>query len=511
MVYNVDNNSDNGTNSSRNRFGDRIKKIRKDRFSKKKVNNDDLEEGIIKQVGRNVFKIFLALPSLIYSVFKGDNIVVDEIDSKQLEKNIDYLSYEKKLEIKKIKVKKIKDIDVALLKRKKKMLSVEQNQIKNNIKTKNNDNKNDGNINEEKELKIVKLQKEIIDLIKKRLVKNINELEILQSELYLLKEFNIEDIYLKKCQEDIKNIKKLISKVNSLKEKYDYLKDNFEFEYMLEFNDDLLDDKILELKSLCTNEDIKYVIDNYKLLDEYKFLYLKIDNLQESIIKYEDFKNNKADELKQRDIDFDKFKNKIFNIDKENDKYDNFVREQEIFLNNLNSKLLHVDAKEDITYRLKGFNQLLGNSFKYLSLLCLSPLKSFLPGIATQTLVTKNIINNLYNNLEWEVNKKMVYETIDYSSLINSAIHNLDLTVSMINSSLEDIVKLKDMYKKRFSSYEYSFSGYKDAIKKLNRIENTILGNKIKIENMRIKMRENEKQNISKLKMVKKLNSSMNN
>ena len=51
----------------------------------------------------------------------------------------------------------------------------------------------------------------------------------------------------------------MLSKVNSLKEKYNFLKDNVDFEYMLEYGDDFLIDKILELKEICLNDDVKNV------------------------------------------------------------------------------------------------------------------------------------------------------------------------------------------------------------------------------------------------------------
>ena len=160
---------------------------------------------------------------------------------------------------------------------------------------------------------------------------------------------------------------------------------------------------------------------------------------------------------------------------------------------------------------MKGFNQLLGNSFKYLGLLLVNPLKGLVPGIATQTILTKNMIHNLYANLEWEENRKMVYEAIDYSTSINAAINNMDDTASLVDSTLEEIVSLKAKYQEKFRDYDSSFSSYRDAIKKLNKIENAVLGSKIKIDSLRTKMKEKERKNSSKLKMVKKLNTSNNN
>ena len=499
---NIDNNNENnGTTGNKGKFSERLKKIQRDK--RKKTNNvaNNTAENIIVHGGRNILKVFLALPSMVYTATKvnNDSKTVDSIDNEYLiDENTDK---------RKLKVNKIKNMDVSFLRKQKEVFLREMKKYTINKGVEQYKVKNNNHYSSDTEVRIVKLQKEIIDLIKKNLVKNINELEVLQSELFLLRELNGEDIYLKNCQEDIKEIKKMLSKIKSLKEKYDYLKDNVDFEYMLEYNDDLLIDKILELKELCSSDDIRYVVDNYRLLNEYKFLYLKIDKLQEDTVKYEEYRNLKAEELKQRDINFDKMKNDIYDIDKENVRYDNFVREQELFLKELEGKISKIDSYEKVSYRLNGFNQLLSNSFKYLGLLLINPLKGLMPGIVTQTLVTKNVISNLYNNLEWEENKKIIYEAIDYSTALNAAMSNLDMTSMIIDSTLEDISKLKNKYMKDFSKYEYSFSSYRDAIKKINKMENAVLGSKIKIEKMQQRMKEKERQNENKLKMVKKLNS----
>ena len=289
------------------------------------------------------------------------------------------------------------------------------------------------------------------------------------------------------------------------------MKDNVDFEYMLEYGDDLLIDKILELKDLCSSDDIKHVISDYKILDEYKFLYLKIDKLQEDVVKYEDYKNDKSEELKKRDFDFNRLKEDVYDVDRDKEGYDRFVKEQEMYLKNLESKLLNIDSHEYVSYKLKGFGQLVKNSFKYMGLLLVNPLKGLIPGIATQTVVTRNIIHNLYNNLEVQENRKMVYEAIDYSSSINIARNNLDSTLSMVNSTLEDIVRLKAKYMKDFGKYEYSLPGYRDTIKKINKMENAVLGSKIKIELMQSRIKQKELQNKDKMKRVKKLNSTNNN
>lgn len=520
MVINMnDDNNNVGNNGNKSRFRDRLNKIRRDKLVRSTSDTDTAEETFLIRGSKNILKIVLALPSVVYNNVKNNKepninqrsnskkLINSQSVKSEIIKNVtlsdnhrvsnksnDSNSDLDKINERKNKITRIKEMNVGSLKKQREL------SLKSNSSVK---------IENEKDIRKVKLQKEIVDLIKKKLVKNINELEILQSELYLLKEFSGDNLQLKACQEDIKEIKKLLSKIKSLKEKYDYLKDTISFEYMLEYEDNLLIDKILELKELCSSDDIKQTVDDYKILDQYKYLYLKIDKLQDDTIKYEEYKNKQIEELRKRDIDFDELKEKVYDVDREKEKYERFVEEQDRLMKELENKLHNINSYESISFRLKGFNQLLWNSFKFLGLLLINPLKGLMPGIAIQTLMTKNVIHNLYNNLEWEENRKMVYETIDYSSVINMAINDLDSTSSLVDDTLEEILKLKSKYIKDFKQYEYSISSYRDTIKKINKMENAVLGSKIKIELMKQKMKEKEKQNSDKMKKVKKLNSSL--
>ena len=535
MENDINNNSsgNGGNNGNRGKFTDRLKKMRRDRLSRGKVSV------IFKNTFITLYKVVFALPMMVYThitdkddknkkdsldsldVSKFDGIVDDvnegllEItdvsnnqnrNTENIAKGVSKNSKDNAVKFddgfvkKDNRVKEIRDIDVSFLK-KNAMLHLEKQFL---IASKNHKETvlyNQG-VN-----KIQKLQKEIIDLIKKRLIKNINEMELLQSELYVLSEITNDNIYLNKCEENVKNIKKLLSKVKALKEKYDHLKDNVDFEYLLEFGDDLLIDKILELKELCSKEDLSSVVDNYKILDEYKFLYLKIDQLESDSIKYQNYKSKQVEELKERDIDFEKLKEGVYDFEKEQEKYDSFVKQQEALLQNLEEKISDIDSYEEVTYRLKGFNQLLGNSFKYIGLLLVNPLKGLIPGIATQTVVTKNLIQNLYNNLEWQEDRKTVYKAIDYSNSIGVVINNLDDMSSLINSTLDDVVRLKNKYIREFSQYEKSFPNYKESIRKINKIQNAVLGSKIKVDLIRSRMKVKEKENQNKMKKVKKMNS----
>lgn len=515
-------NSSSSNNGAKSRFRERLKKIARNKRKKQK-NSINLNQ---KKDLRIIFKPFLIAFSVVVGAFKKENkkqkskILVSQKpndDGKNENNNIfydnsnDYLK--NKNVFKKVDTNKKFDGEVNL-----NLNDINNDMIEGNITVIDSNDFSSASLNNEEvsldkanvNNEVKELQKDIISLIKKRLVKTANELEMLYSEFYILKEVINDDVYLEECKEKIKETKKILSKIKSLKEKYDYLKDNVDFDNLLMLDDNSLVDKIIKLKEISSDDDIRKTIDDYKILEEYKSLYLKIDKLEEDVIKYDKYKKEKEEELKKRDIDFEELKNTFYNKNLEQERYDRYVQAQENTLKKLDENFMKIDSYEKVSYKLNGFNGLLINSFKYLGLLIASPLKGVFPGIATQMIATKNIIHNLYNSLSWEEEKKMVYETVDFSKSLSDAMNDIDGTLRLVDSTIDDVRRLKDKYLKEFSKYQYSFPEYNEFIKKLNKIENSILNNKVKMELMKEKLKTKEKENDSKLMLVKKLNSSSN-
>ena len=360
--------------------------------------------------------------------------------------------------------------------------------------------------NNEADNRIRELEKSIINLIKKDLIKIVNEMEILQSELYILSEVNGESKVLKDCQRELDSVKAMICKIDKLKEQYDFLKDNYDFEYLLEIDNDDIVDKIIELKDSFGKSELKNVAEDYKLLEVYKYLYLKIDDLQEKTITFEEEKVKEINKLKERDIDFEKLKQDVYNVDSTNRNYESFVNNQNDLLQEIEKNVHKINSYEEVNYHLKGFGALFKNTFKYFGLLMVSPLKGIIPSIATETLITGNLIKNLYNNLEWKEEKKMVYTAIDYASMINNAICDLETTSNIVDATLDDIVHLKMKYNDQFKKYQGDFLEYREIMQKINDMENKILGNKIKIEMMKKRALDQKRANDKKLAFVRELN-----
>ncbi len=545
------------SNGNKGKFSERLKKIA---FRKRKRINYEKDENY-KFIYQNVLKVLAAIPGMVYSNLQSD-------DSKKSIKNVD-TNQDAKINhiylINNIDVNKIKEKQDIYFNGKKDLLSVnvlgnDNDKVKTNENKAIEDSKKDEiftdflnekvgtnsddfskhteevnyfepapgvyNVKNKKvdndliddveniqieevkhDERVEKLEKDILDIIKKKLVISINTLEILQSELYILSEVNGDAKNQKECEEQIKEIKELLNKIEKLKEQYDFLKDNYDFEYLMAIDDDNLVDKIIELKDVFDNNQIRAFVKDYKLLDEYKYLYLKIDKIQDKTSELEHEKNNELEELKKRDIDFEKLKDEVYNTGSASDIYDSMIKEQDEILSKISKDVAKIDSYEQVDYHIKGLNKLMLNSFKYFGLLMLNPLKGIFPSIAMQTLMARDMLRGVYHGLKWEEERKMVYSASDYSLSIEQAINNMDYVSNSIDNVLGNLISLKETYNEKFKDYQKNHSEYKEIIDKINDMANKMMGNKIKVEIIRKRALEQKKVNYKKLVLVDKLNN----
>ncbi len=78
---NTESENSGGNKGNRGKFSDRLKKIRRDRLKRRKhaIPEEELEEeNILIRGGRNVLKIALALPSVVYTNIKTCNVYLKE-------------------------------------------------------------------------------------------------------------------------------------------------------------------------------------------------------------------------------------------------------------------------------------------------------------------------------------------------------------------------------------------------------------------------------------------------
>ena len=535
-------------NGNKGRFSDRLKRMRYNRlYRKKKIK---LEDGEI--VYKNFLKVVAVIPLMVagnvldiptnnkkkivitktgdiekrdleaekktISSEKGSNekktskeekiINSDlEIKAQDNEKNVPFLLGKgaKKEDDRDSSIRVNRYVGIADEDIKEKQEEVEQ-KIEEDIKAKKEEE-----IKEKKEKQIdpiKNLEKKIINLIKKDLVKVVNELEIYESELYILSEINNDEKTLDECKKNIAEVRKLLNKIEELKKKYDYLRDTYDFEYLLEIGNEEIIDNITELRNMVNNDEIKTVVADYKLLDVYKFLYTKVDEIKKNAGKIEEEKLKQEEELKKRDIDFEQLKNRVFDIKKINESYANFISQQNSNLRSLSEKISKIDSHEIVDYHMKGVGKYLFNSVKYLGLLMLNPLKGIFPSIATQTIITGHMVTNLRNNIKIEEERRKVYETVDYSLSINVALNDLNYTSGQLDQTLDDLAKLKMEYNANFKQYQGDFLEYQEVISKITSMQEAMINNKIKLEIMKNKMKKYKKENENTVQLVRQLNKN---
>ena len=255
---------------NKGKFSERLKKILKFRRRKKRINSDSIKADDSDKIYMNFVKVMAAIPSIVINkvdnkentnvinqniMFKNSLMQDNKDNSKKLANNISDKNRILSIDIDKIKsiqkninIKNKGNINVGDINKNDKNTNINLN---NDIKKIDNRKKYDfladsKNINDIDKVK--KLEKSIINIIKKKLIKTVNEMEIIYSELYILSEVNGENKVLIDCQRELNVIKDLLCKVDKLKEQYDFLKDNHDFEYLLEIEDNNLVDKIIELK-----------------------------------------------------------------------------------------------------------------------------------------------------------------------------------------------------------------------------------------------------------------------
>ena len=505
---------------NRGKLSERLKRILL--FRKKKINNKR-NENIKIEDSNEIYMNFIKVMAAVPGVVSGTLSDVNKIEDKKSKENNVLISRSEELKGQNNKENNTNLVyrgqDAAqhspLMSQSKKTENKSKRQLIEAINVnllieRQSESIQNSGINETDQEKIQELEKNIINLIKKDLIKIVNEMEILQSELYILSEVNGENKVLIECQRELDQVKNMLCKIDKLKEQYDFLSDNYDFEYLLEIDNNDLVDKIIELRDSFGKEKLKDVSTNYKLLDVYRYLYLKIDDLQEKTTMFEEKKEEELASLKERDIDFQKLQQTVYNVEDSNKRYNSFVDSQNAILHDIDNNMHKINSYEVVNYHLKGFNELFRNSCKYFGLLMISPLKGIIPSIATETLITGNLIKNLYSNLAWEEQRQVVYETIDYSNMISCAINDLEETNRIVDMTLEDIVRLKIEYNERFKKYQGDFSEYREIMQKISDMENKILGNKIKIEIMRKRALDQKRMNDKKLIKVNELNQREN-
>ena len=290
-----------------------------------------------------------------------------------------------------------------------------------------------------------------------------------------------------------------------LKNKYDYLRDNYDFEYILELDDRPLIDDIIGYRESLSKIKTSPINNKLKLLGEYQYLYLNLDKLIDRTEQIKEISDKRVEELSLRDQNYKEAKNKIVNISEIENCTSKIINKNKMYLEELSKKVDKITEEKYIEKKLEGMNGFFTSSLRYIFLLTLTPLRGIFPGIAARTIATRKLLHGMLENMHYKTKEKSLFLADNYLDEINNKIYNIKDLEDNIDSAIEEVKKLKKEFQDEFLAY--NLPEYAKAYKKLELIETNILNNKEKTRIIKEKFIKNKTLNKNTLLKVRKLNT----
>ena len=480
-------------------------------IKKKKKENDKL--GILKKKkeDESIFKIILFSPLIFFGFikniidhFSGENSIQRKSITLKKEE-ISRINIEKNIVIQNNGYIKNKTINETI----KSKMSQNKTKNKQAIRLKSNTNISTNKISKVNKTENIKaidnMEISIVLKIKKKINKLSNECDIIESEAYLIKKYGNDKNLLERATAIKKEIEVLEEKLSKIDKELNSIKENILI-YPKSINDEDLVESIIKYKELISDIEQSKLPNKIKLLEEYKELTIKLEELDTKTKNLEVETNMREKELSERDSSYKEAKEKMLNLDEINDRCNTILKNNKTYLDELSSKIGTINKIKYTKYKLQGLNSLLSTSLKYIGLLSLTPLSGILPGIAAKTYATRKLVGSMYHSLHYEKQEKIVYSFENYNLELNNRISSISTVEENIDLALQDINNLKGEFRNKF--LKYNLPEYSEAYKKIELLEQDVLNSRKKIYLIKNKLVENQKVNKETLTKVRKLNSN---
>lgn len=349
----------------------------------------------------------------------------------------------------------------------------------------------------------IALEQKIYLKIVKKLKKLKNNCEEIESEEYLISKYSSDHNLLEEANKIKEQIETLIKELETIEKEYNILKNKNLLEEPLPLEDFLLIEDIIKYRDYLKGE--SHIQDKIKILNTYT----EVNDLLQDL-KYKTEQLNKksidrTEKLTKRDEDYNKTKQKKVDIEKINTKINQTIDDYNNYQKELLSKINKLDKKTYTEYKLRGMEGFISTSCRYIGLLALTPLRGIVPQIGLQTKTTRKILNTMLDNMHYEKIEKTVYSAQNYINEIDNKIYNMAYVEKDLEEALSDINKLKLDFKEDF--LKYNLKEYDKTYNNILFIEQNILRNQKKIDELKISLSKSKKQNKEVLTKVKKLNS----
>ena len=345
------------------------------------------------------------------------------------------------------------------------------------------------------EIKIVKKQK-------KEIKKKKNELEIIDTNIYILNKITDDEYDKEKLEEEQIKIKEMLNKITSIEEQLKiYTDDKVIDDNLMLDNKDLIDE-ISNYKQIINNT-ISFKKE-YSKIEEYLIIVEQIDNINDRCIELDKKKKEQLYKLNISEEEIENIEKKLVLEDENINEIEEKINESKNIINNLDDKVEEIESETKIIHNYDKLEKLISLELKYLMLMGLSPLKGAIPYIAISAKATKDAIDILRSGSLVSTSQKTEYFAKDYQDIINDSYYKLEEINTDLNSSLSSISNIKEKLNIEIIENHPKASQLLD---KINRVEEMIKDNLSKVEIYKSKMNLYKEKNYKKLQKVHDLNS----
>ena len=368
----------------------------------------------------------------------------------------------------------------------------------------NIDDENRYQYSSSKKKDISSLGQDIIYRIRDQFEEYLDEIEVLSGEVFLLEKSNENEVELKKVLALKERIHELIEEVNQIIQQYNLYRKANMVDMSTSLNDSVLADDIILYRELLDKEgQEKKFVKEYKMLDEFQLLYLRLQDIRDEVSLVDKKIVDKSMDYQQRDKKYYDLRQKMKIENEVLVKCDEEIQEKESYFKRLMERISKIDKEEYITCHLKGVDALLDSGIRYMGMIFLSPFSGLLPSIGIQTLVARKMVKEAYHQIHFEEEKNIRYSAVDYQFEISKNLNDIDFTSSLLSNTLSDVKNLREDFLLQYQSH---IPGYEETLQKLEILENKLIHHQNKVEIIKKHLKKSQKINEDKMIRVRKLN-----
>lgn len=363
---------------------------------------------------------------------------------------------------------------------------------------------------DEKVSRLDELEKKILLELDTKIKRELDELNnIVNDNNDLVEKFRSDEVVsLDEVKERYDKLNELLKKITKLIEQANILNDNYKFEDILnltDFEDQNIVNDIIEFRDLLdTSEHSKKLTDKYKMLDSFMLLYREVYIKEEVLKNNISVANDKVEKTEKRDKKYSELQEDMEVVSQIDSDCKLLINKQNEYLDVLRGRINNISSNRVVEYRMRGINDMLSSMLLYLGIMVGMPFKNNKVSAGAKALTMGLMLRNLRRSRPRTVAvERLHYEADDFSEELFSRLSDVEVTMSVINTVLDDVIKMKDEFDEEFYN---KVPGYENVRVKLIELESSVRDSKKKLEETSEKLKTNVNINNKKLVRVKELN-----